>query len=382
MSRLGRTEDTNLRNILVFRIGQLGDTVVALPAMWAVRRHFPQAHFTLLSDKHPGKTYVLAAELLKGAGIFDRFESYIVEGSRSALMLRAGRMLRLLFRLRRQRYDALVYLAPSRRTVAQVARDRRFFRLAGICRFFGMGGFRALPAKEQGKPLPETPSEADLLLERLAADGIPVPRPGKGRLDLGLGKVENIEVERWLRAQNADDQGRPWIGVGPGSKMAAKRWPEDRFRAVISTLIEDYGVWPIVFGGPEDSEAAERLVRAWGCGFKAAGKLSPRVAAAALKRCRLYVGNDTGTMHLAAAAGVPCVAVFSAREHPGLWYPYGVPCVVLRTQIACEGCGLIECVEHRNACLDSITVSAVINSCRRFLGRVHSGTAALHRTLP
>ena len=53
------------RRILVFRIGQLGDTIVSLPAMWAVRRQFPKAHIALLSDRHPGKSYVLASDLLR-----------------------------------------------------------------------------------------------------------------------------------------------------------------------------------------------------------------------------------------------------------------------------------------------------------------------------
>src|SRR5882672_505256 len=101
--------------ILVFRIGQLGDTIVALPAMWAVRKHFPNAKLTLLCDRHPGKPRVLAADLLRGAGIFDAFESYVVDDSTGGKIARPFRMLELLRRLRAGKFDTLVYLAPSTR---------------------------------------------------------------------------------------------------------------------------------------------------------------------------------------------------------------------------------------------------------------------------
>ena len=340
-------------NILIFRIGQLGDTIVALPAMWAIRKHFPEASLTLLCDRHPRKNHVLAAELLEGVGIFDRVESYAVDDSPAGQALRPWRMLGLLWKLRRQHFDLLVYLAPSIRTATHVARDRKFFSAAGIKQFIGMKGFPDLPRKAPGQPLGATPAEADLLLARLAADGVTVPAAGKGSLDLCLGAAEAAEVEAWL-AKLSNDRDSPWIGVGPGSKMPAKRWPEERFRFVVAKLIERFNLWPVIFGGPEDAELGDRLLCAWGRGYNAAGVLSLRGAAAALARCGMFLGNDTGTMHLAAAAGVQCVAVFSARHAPGAWNPYGKSHRVFQSQIECEGCLLVECVEKKNECLARI----------------------------
>src|ERR1043166_8155478 len=103
-------------------------------------------------------------------------------------------MLELLRRLRRGRFDTLVYLAPSTRKRAQVERDRKFFSAAGIRTFIGLGGFVELPQKNPGQPLGVTAAESDLLLGRLAADGIKVPAAGKGSLDLRLGDAEQAEV--------------------------------------------------------------------------------------------------------------------------------------------------------------------------------------------
>jgi ADP-heptose:LPS heptosyltransferase len=83
-----------------------------------------------------------------------------------------------------------------------------------------------------------------------------------------------------------------------------------------------------------------------------------------MKRCAFFVGNDTGTMHMAAAMGLRCVAIFSSRERPGLWYPQGEGHKVFRTTIECEGCGLVECLERGNECLNCIKVDDVLAACR------------------
>src|SRR5205085_7513119 len=127
-----------VKRILVFRIGQLGDTIVALPAMWAVRRNFPDAHIALLYDRHPGKMHVTASELLRGSNIFDDYLSYPVW--RTSEIWRKARMAALLVNICLRRFDTLVYLAPTGRSPQQIQRDRWFFGLAGIRNFIGLPG--------------------------------------------------------------------------------------------------------------------------------------------------------------------------------------------------------------------------------------------------
>jgi len=352
-----RKADSALR-ILVFRIGQLGDTLVAVPALHALRAHFPCAHVTLLCDRHPGRGYRIADEVLAGSGLVDGFESYPV-GARGPGKIR---MALLLARLRRRRFDLLAYLAPSTRPPERVRRDLAYFRWAGIERTVGGEGFDLRPPTQPGAGLPELPREADLLLARLARSGVAVPAPGKGNCRIALGDAEREEVEDWL-PEYPQDLGRPWIGVGPGSKMPSKVWPVERYAEVVERLIRRFDVWPVVFGGPEDRATGARLLLRWKRGYNAAGHLGVRAAAAALARCRLYVGNDTGTMHLAVAAGTRCVALFSSRDHPGLWEPYGEGHVVLRTRIDCEGCMLERCEARALACLLAIGTHEVEREC-------------------
>lgn len=131
-------------------------------------------------------------------------------------------------------------------------------------------------------------------------------------------------------------------------------------------LIENFGVFPVIVGGPEDRTVGERLIDRWGLGANAAGSLSVRVSAAMMERLTLYIGNDTGSMHLAAAAGLPCVAIFAAVDWPGRWHPIGDGHRVLRRHVECEGCHSPICFNYHK-CLDLITVEQVFDACQSVL---------------
>ena len=364
--------------ILIFRTGSLGDTLVSVPAMVALGEHYRGSRLDLLCDRVVGSSFVQAREILEGSQLVDDFLLYPVDSSMRGKILGPLRMLPLLLRLRLRRYHKLVYLRQSRPSLRQISRDRCFFYLAGIREFIGVEGSEGLPEREPGSPLPRLPHEADTLLSRLRRSGVPIPQPGQGRWDLSLGEAEERAVENWLPKRRRDS-GCSWIAVGPGTKMPAKQWPVERFEEVIAQLIEEQDIWPVVFGGPEDRETALSLVSRWRRGYVAAGELGVRPAMSALRRCKLFVGNDTGTMHMAAAAGVPCVAVFSSRDFPGKWEPYGAGHAVLRTPIDCEGCMLQECVERRMECILSISAERVLRACREILRARATGSTSMDR---
>jgi ADP-heptose:LPS heptosyltransferase len=131
-------------------------------------------------------------------------------------------------------------------------------------------------------------------------------------------------------------------------------------------LINEIGLSPVIFGGPEDRQVATRLVEGWGSGFVAAGSLDVRASAAAMEGMSGYLGNDTGTMHLAAAAGLPCIGLFAATDLPGRWTPYGGAHVELRTKPPCEGCRLSVC-PYGNRCLNEITDEDIRRALRTVL---------------
>src|SRR5438128_2555156 len=137
------------RRILIYRVGHLGDTLIALPALLAVRQSFHGAHISLLSNAHLAADRVTTQDVIPN-GLIDDWLTYpSSDGPTNPLP-----MVQLLTLLRRERFDTLVYLAPRLRSRFDVKRDLAFFRLAGIRNFIGHTGFEALPARGVGEPLP------------------------------------------------------------------------------------------------------------------------------------------------------------------------------------------------------------------------------------
>lgn len=356
----------DIDNILVFRIGQLGDTLAAVPALWVIRESFPGARITLLCDQQCGKDYVLAAEVFRDSPLVDDFIFYPVDNSVKGRLLKGWRMLCLWGQLLSRRFNRLVYLVPSQREQNSIKRDLRFFRLTGIKQIIGEKGFCYFPGRQDGRPLPKVPHAADLLLSRLAIAGLIVPPPGKGRVDLAINDPERKVVDHWARSLFSDGK-RPWVAIGPGSKMPVKVWPKERYEKVVNDLIDDFDIWPVVFGGKNDRDLGESLVARWGRGYVAAGSLNIRESMAAMERCVFYLGNDTGTLHMAVAAGLKCVGIYSARYYPGNWDPYGDGHKVFQKYVPCEGCLLEECCDHDMACIKAVTAEEVLQACRQML---------------
>ncbi len=352
-----------IRKILIFRIGQLGDTIVALPSMHVIRQYFSNSHVTLLSDRHPGKAYVLANDLIDSTNLVDEFISFEanVEG------ISGRKMIALLPELKRRNFDLLVYLAPRLRNKWQVWRDLSYFRVAGIKNFIGHHGITPLPQKNGNEPLLLVEHEADHLLSRLKKSGLPVPDTGAGCIDLQLSDEEKQKAVQFIDSHLSSGNKSLLMGFGPGSNWPSKIWPKEKYAETGNQIICRYNILPVVFGSPEDRQLGDWLIKKWGKGINAAGVLNVREAAAVLKHCRLYIGNDTGTMHLAAAVGTPCVAVFSSQDWPGRWNPYGKQHIVLRSAVPCEGCKAYTCPKESIDCLNAISISNVFNACESLL---------------
>ncbi|HKQ03899.1 MAG TPA: glycosyltransferase family 9 protein [Blastocatellia bacterium] len=198
--------------------------------------------------------------------------------------------------------------------------------------------------------------------------GVAVPQPGTAEFGLPLSDKERSRIDLLWSERGIPDSALA-IGIAPGSKMPAKRWPLEHFIEVGRWILDNYQESRLmILGGSEDHAQGQALQQALGERVvNLAGELSVLESAEALRRCRIYVGNDTGTMHLAAAAGIACVAIFSARDHPGRWDPYGSKHIVLRTEPACAGCLLEVCIEQNMRCLKEISAGRVIDAIQSLI---------------
>jgi ADP-heptose:LPS heptosyltransferase len=277
-------------------------------------------------------------------------------------------ILSLAWRIRRRAPDA-VYALTSERGPRQLLRDRLFFRLAGV----GDRYIEPEPFDRRGRsarPLPEKVPEWLRLLRvvdgsRIAADfRLEIPEAAAREAEAEL---RRLGVPRGLRL----------VAIGAGSKMPAKIWPGERFAELGARLLDafpDAGL--AVLGGPEDGAKGDALCDGWGPrAFNFAGRLSLYGSAALSARCVGYVGNDGGLMHLAAMAGARCVALFSARDFPGLWRPMGEGHALLRHDLDCAGC-MQEICPRANACMEGIAVEEVFLRASQLLRDAALGRAS------
>lgn len=362
--------------VLIFRYGQIGDTLVALPTLWLLRARYPEAKLVLLSEE-ASDGHVPPRRVLPREGLIDEYWTFdTARGGRSA-----GALIALARRIRKGRFDALFYLAPRLRQDAwRARRDLLFFRhFCGMRTIMGHTGAETIPPKVEGQALPRVRSEAESLLDRLAASGFELPDRETLRYDLALTEGERRTARKWMATNGLDGMERNrLVAVGIGGKWPSKRWPGHHFQELGRRLLGELDHVPVIFGGPEDVTAAEDLVRGWGAGAVAAGALGVREAAAAMEGMACYVGNDSGTMHLAAAAGLSCVGIISAQDWPGRWEPFGPGHVSLRHRLPCEGCRLEVC-DRELECLTAIEPEQVLDACREVCHGTGVSSAGLNR---
>jgi ADP-heptose:LPS heptosyltransferase len=157
-----------------------------------------------------------------------------------------------------------------------------------------------------------------------------------------------------------------------GTKVQAKDWGADNWRVVLDTLateLPQYGL--VMVGAGEETAVSDRVAEGWtGRAVNLCGKLLPRQSAAVLARAKLFVGHDSGPMHLAATVGTPCIAVFAARNKPRTWFPWGNQHEVVYHRTDCWGCDLEVCIEQQKKCLTSILPAEVLGVVRRVLARL------------
>jgi hypothetical protein len=162
--------------------------------------------------------------------------------------------------------------------------------------------------------------------------------------------------------------GRPVIAIHPGSGSETKCWPVERFEALARELKRETDCSIVMILGPADERLVERM-RALTKELHSpiAHSLPLRSLAAALANCALYVGNDSGVTHLAAAVGVPTVAIFGPTD-PIMWAPNGDNVKIVQGDIECSPCKsdkMRQCIDRK--CLTVISVDEVARAAERFL---------------
>jgi heptosyltransferase-3 len=349
-----------IERVLIYRLGSLGDTVVALPCFHQIARAYPDAERCLLTNIPVHSKAPAAFAVLEGSGLIHGFMRYPVATRSVAELVALQRQIRAF------RAQVLVYLTP-RRAAGDVMRDAAFFRVCGIPKIIGL------------------PLARDARTNRLdPITGNYEPEAARlARLMRGLGRIDLDDRANWDLGLTLDEhkraaealepvQGRPLLACGIGTKMQAKDWGVENWRSVLDTLAAELPQYALaLIGASEESAVSESAAISWKKrSINLCGQLTPRESAAVLARARLFLGQDSGPMHLASAAGTPCVVVFPARNRPRIWFPWGWQHEVVYHLTDCAGCDLEVCIEQKKKCLTSIAPSEVLGVVHRVMARI------------
>jgi heptosyltransferase III len=353
---------TTTKRVLIYRLGSLGDTLIALPALHLVARAFPNAERRMLTNFPVSVKAPPAAAILENSNLVHGYFRYST-GTRSPREL-----LSLWWQLRRWRPEVLVYMGAAR-GAESARRDARFFRLCGISCLIGVPITEDMQQNRFDESGQFLEPEGARLVRNLADLG-DVDLDAPASWDLLLTDKEHARAKEVL----VPAANRPIIAVSVGTKVQSKDWGRDNWRVLLHQIAKLYPDNALALcGAPEENAASEFAADGWrensSCPvINLCGLLTPRESAAVFAQAGLFIGHDSGPMHLAAAVQTPCVAIFAARNKPRVWFPYGKQHRVLYHQTDCWGCGLETCIIERKKCLTSITVEEVVVQVRNVLG--------------
>jgi heptosyltransferase-2 len=332
---------------LVIRVPNwLGDAVMALPAIGAVRDAFPQAHLAI-------------AALSSIAPIFQEETN-----ARQNNVLTVADRRREWRTLAAGQYQAILLLPNSFRSALSARR-------ASIPERWGYssGGRGLLLTRAAARPRARV-HQSVYYLDLLRALGLPVasdpPRV--------MVRPETLaRADALLAARGIDARAR-CVGFAPGAAYGhAKRWPPSRVAEVIVRLTRERGVICLLFGADGDRHAGREIESSLPPDVRAVnliGRTDLRLLAGVMARCAAFVSNDSGAMHLASAVGVPVAAIFGPTDErvtaPLESYRDHRPQDVLTHQVFCRPCMLRDCpIDHR--CMKGVTVDAVLAAVTRRL---------------
>jgi ADP-heptose:LPS heptosyltransferase/GT2 family glycosyltransferase len=354
-----------IQQILVVKLDHIGDFVTALPPIRRLKKLFPHARITVLAGS-ASRAFVSLEPCI------DEFIPFAFFHARSQLGERAltpEDYAELAEQLRPYRFDLAVDLRKHLSTRDVLKHTGARF-LAGFD-YLGQFPFLDIALDWDGDRMLQRKRShvVDDLMALVGAIGhasesdrtIMQPGPDAMPLEALPDQVRALFV-------------KPVVAVHPGAGNVTKQWPEEHFSALIDLLVEKNGVNILLVGGPDEIELANALlenVQQRDAIASMAGKTSLADLPRLLKNCVLYIGNDSGPKHIAAAVGIPTVGIHSGVVDPVEWGPIGPHAVALRRNMTCSPCYLArsEDCPRSLACLQFLEPNLVYETADLLLKR-------------
>jgi heptosyltransferase-2 len=348
------------QKILIRGVNWIGDAVLTVPAIKAVRRAFPDAHISLLV-----KPWV--AEIFSGNPDVDEIIPYDAKFNGIAGKFRLTKV------LRESRFDTAILLQNAF-DAALITWLARIPERIGYKRDFrGLLLTNAIPVPED--ILDQHQVNYYLNIVKSVQDNIEDTPPY-----IYLSDSERQRASETI-ASGLQDPDLPLIGINPGATYgSAKRWPPEYFATLIMKIINVLNGRIIIFGSPSEIEIANEIINEinklkiklkieYASRIMVmSGKTNLRELAALISECDVFITNDSGPMHMAAALHVPTAAIFGSTD-PVATGPFGKGHRVVTRDLACSPCLERECPEGDLKCMSEITPDDVFSALQEILPR-------------
>lgn len=338
----------SVRQVLVIRLRSIGDTVLATPSLAALRRHAPQAKLHILLEDW-------VAPLLESSPLVDR----VIAIPRHSKTARA----RLARDLYRSKYD-VVYNLHGGTTATFLA------RASGAPHRVGFGHYQYARLHNHVAPSPQEiwqrPSlhSVEQQLALIGWTGVPVTDGPPTSLEAGE-SASNSLANKLSAAGLAPAQ--PFALIHPAAALETKQWATENFARVVDAVAAR-GLTPVAVVSATEKLVLESLTRQCATSLVAFDNLSLPEVTALAARAQLFVGNDSGIAHIAAATGTPCVVVFGS-SNVAHWRPWtNGPSEVVREEMTCQPCHGYFCAEFdQPECIRRVPLERVLGAIDRIL---------------
>jgi len=341
----------NKKRILLIELAGIGDVVLSSPAIRNLDSNFPESLIYLLTLSGP-------AELMRKSPYLDKVFT-LGKGFRSLFP-----NIRAIYELRKLHIDVVISLYQhfSLGGAIKIALLLKFIKPS---RTFGRNtdnkGFFYDVKLEDYRDSQLNEAENKLALIKLVGCNIK-----DKKLEIWFDDFDIKEVKEFFNVNSILDSDL-LIGINPGAHRHSHRWGWDNFLKVAEALTERYRAKIIITGTKDERWLAEKIsLKMTDKPIISSGKLTVTQLIALIKRCNLYITNDTGPMHIANALGTSLVAIMG----PGTMKtaPYQKEnCIILRKEVECAPCYKFRCNDMK--CLNLITVDEVIEACGKLLER-------------
>ncbi|MFA4992518.1 MAG: lipopolysaccharide heptosyltransferase II, partial [Candidatus Omnitrophota bacterium] len=345
-----REASSEYRRILIARTDRIGDVLLSTPVIKALREKHPQAYISMVVAPY-------ARDIVEGNPYLDEVIIYDKDIKHRSWL----RWLKFARRLRNKRFDLAVILHPTNRIHLLVFLAGIPKRLGYNRKFGFLNNLRRVHIKQEGRM-----HEAEYNLDLISSLGV-------------SGNAQDLfmpirpESEKWAKdlfAGYGIKETDKLLAINPGASCPSKIWPQDNFARVSEILARRHNLKILIVSGPKDISLANMI--AGKIGDKAlnlSGKTSVSQLASVLKRCVLFISNDSGPVHIASSLGVPVISIFGRNQaglSPRRWGPLGKQDKYLHKDIGCLQCLAHNC-KKEFACLKAISVEDVLCAAESIL---------------